>query len=562
MSGNSKPNLFHTKSLRPGRARWRCLSAPGRHSPPLFHRYVYHPLEQLYLVLITTKSSNIVEDLDTIRMLSKLVPEQLGMDAPSEASILAHAFELVFALDEAITADGHKELGDLDDIRTNLAMDSHEEKLANLVKESKQAQAKTEATRREEEMRRKRAEEAKAVADGAPPKPASSGGRYGGVSSGSYGGVSSASMGGRGSGGGSRTPLGSSSGGVSSSSYGGVSSASAAAKRAEGSSGTSTQQPSKPRGVGMKLGGGGGKGAGATGAKAGGMRLGGAGSHLASMMAEEGLSMADMAGASAPSGGSAEAAVSAAAAAAAAASADQASASVQENMNVTLTRDGEASMQVRGSLSLTAHSAEAAGVAVQLARGPAAAGFAFQNNPNTEKQAFTDSAMIALKDTKSYPVGTTVGVLRWRKATKVPEEVPLTLNVWPEPQGDGTTALNIEYTLQLEHMVLDNVMITVPLPAGGAGLTINSADGDAAVAGGALVWSIDSISSANASGTLDVIVPGDDEDGFFPVGVAFASTTPVCGLTVSSISVPGGEAVRSSTKYAVVPDSYEVQGFV
>ncbi|CAE7892494.1 Arcn1, partial [Symbiodinium sp. KB8] len=254
-------------------------------------RYVYHPLEQLYLVLITTKSSNIVEDLDTIRMLSKLVPEQLGMDAPSEASILAHAFELVFALDEAITADGHKELGDLDDIRTNLAMDSHEEKLANLVKESKQAQAKTEATRREEEMRRKRAEEAKAVADGAPPKPASSGGRYGGVSSGSYGGVSSASMGGRGSGGGSRTPLGSSSGGVSSSSYGGVSSASAAAKRAEGSSGASTQQPSKPRGVGMKLGGGGAKGAGAAGAKAGGMRLGGAGSHLASMMAEEGLSM-------------------------------------------------------------------------------------------------------------------------------------------------------------------------------------------------------------------------------------------------------------------------------
>ena len=36
-------------------------------------RYVYQPIEALYLLLVTNKQSNILEDLDTLRMLSKLV---------------------------------------------------------------------------------------------------------------------------------------------------------------------------------------------------------------------------------------------------------------------------------------------------------------------------------------------------------------------------------------------------------------------------------------------------------------------------------------------------------
>ena len=36
-------------------------------------RYVYQPLEGLYLLLVTNKQSNILEDLDTLRLLSKLV---------------------------------------------------------------------------------------------------------------------------------------------------------------------------------------------------------------------------------------------------------------------------------------------------------------------------------------------------------------------------------------------------------------------------------------------------------------------------------------------------------
>lgn len=36
-------------------------------------RYVYQPMESLYLLLVTNKQSNILEDRDTLQLLSKLV---------------------------------------------------------------------------------------------------------------------------------------------------------------------------------------------------------------------------------------------------------------------------------------------------------------------------------------------------------------------------------------------------------------------------------------------------------------------------------------------------------
>lgn len=55
-------------------------------------------LQTLYLLLVTNKGSNILEDLETLRLLAKVVPEYvLSMD---EEGVSAAAFELLFAFDE------------------------------------------------------------------------------------------------------------------------------------------------------------------------------------------------------------------------------------------------------------------------------------------------------------------------------------------------------------------------------------------------------------------------------------------------------------------------------
>jgi coatomer subunit delta len=57
-------------------------------------------------------------------------------------------FELIFAFDEVITTGGHRESITLAQIQTNLLMESHEEKLALMIEQSKMTQAKEEADRK------------------------------------------------------------------------------------------------------------------------------------------------------------------------------------------------------------------------------------------------------------------------------------------------------------------------------------------------------------------------------------------------------------------------------
>ena len=89
-------------------------------------RYVYQPTEKLYVLLITTKTSNILEDLETLRLFARVVPEYCrSMD---ESEIVENAFQIIFAFDE-IVALGYRESVNLAQIRTFVEMDSHEEKV-------------------------------------------------------------------------------------------------------------------------------------------------------------------------------------------------------------------------------------------------------------------------------------------------------------------------------------------------------------------------------------------------------------------------------------------------
>ena len=100
-------------------------------------RYVYQPLENgtMYLLLVTNKASNILEDLDVLRMLAKTLPEYCYQQVDEEGVSKA-AFELIFAFDEVISA-GHKENVTMSQIRTFMEMESHEEKLHKMIIQSK-----------------------------------------------------------------------------------------------------------------------------------------------------------------------------------------------------------------------------------------------------------------------------------------------------------------------------------------------------------------------------------------------------------------------------------------
>lgn len=176
-------------------------------------RYVYQPMEKLYMLLITTKASNILEDLETLRLFSKVVSVPAQMVDPKEnhaafyptqipeyshsldeKEIVENAFNLIFAFDE-IVALGYRESVNLAQIKTFVEMDSHEEKVYQAVRQTQEREARQKMREKAKELQRQRMEASKR---GGP----SLGGRSGGFSSDSFGssGVSSSHSSGGGGG--------------------------------------------------------------------------------------------------------------------------------------------------------------------------------------------------------------------------------------------------------------------------------------------------------------------------------------------------------------------------
>merc|ERR1711944_255376 len=121
-------------------------------------RYVYQPMEKLYMLLITTKTSNILEDLETLRLFARVIPEYSR--SMEEADIIENAFQIIFAFDE-IVALGYRESVNLAQIRTFVEMDSHEEKVYQAVRQTQEREAKQKMRENAKELQRQRMESAK-----------------------------------------------------------------------------------------------------------------------------------------------------------------------------------------------------------------------------------------------------------------------------------------------------------------------------------------------------------------------------------------------------------------
>lgn len=94
-------------------------------------RFVYQPLEEMYMILITTKGSNILEDIETLHIFAQVVTS-ICKNVLNEREVLKNAFELLSAFDEIICL-GYGENLKLPQIQTILEMESHEEKIQEII---------------------------------------------------------------------------------------------------------------------------------------------------------------------------------------------------------------------------------------------------------------------------------------------------------------------------------------------------------------------------------------------------------------------------------------------
>jgi hypothetical protein len=69
-------------------------------------RFVYQPLDELYMVLITNRQSNILQDIDSLHLFAQVVTSTCR--TLDEREILKNAYELLSAFDEIVTL-GYRE---------------------------------------------------------------------------------------------------------------------------------------------------------------------------------------------------------------------------------------------------------------------------------------------------------------------------------------------------------------------------------------------------------------------------------------------------------------------
>ncbi|XP_023003828.1 coatomer subunit delta-like [Cucurbita maxima] len=477
-------------------------------------RYVYQPIEALYLLLVTNKQSNILEDLDTLRLLSKLVPEySLSMD---EEGICKTAFDLIFAFDEVISL-GHKENVTVAQVKQYCEMESHEEKLHKLVLQSKINETKDVMKRKASEIDKSKIEKNRGDKGGFMSLQSMGSGKI----DNSFGDMGISSGGGGGG-------FGSSSG------FGlGGDVESFSSKPKGGHPPSSAIAP--PKGLGMQLG-----------------KSQRTNQFLESLKAEGEVIVEDVQ----PKVGPSRSAVPP--------PTDPVTLSVEEKLNVSLKRDGGVSnFDLQGTLSLQILNQEDAHIQVQIENG-GNPGILFKTHPNMSKELFSNENILGLKDpNRPFPTGqgseAGVGLLKWRMQSTDESMVPLTINCWPSVSGNETY-VSIEYEAS-SMFDLRNVVISVPLPALREAPSVRQIDGEWRYdsRNSVLEWSIVLIDNSNRSGSMEFVVPPADSSVFFPISVRFSATSTFSDVKVVNIlPLKGGAPPKYAQRTQLITENYQV----
>ena len=506
-------------------------------------RYVYQPIEKMYLVLITTKNSNILEDLETLLggggrkmpqknffqkfqknfflflnfstnpsppcLFARVIPEYCRTQ--DEQDIADHAFELIFAFDEVV-ALGYRESVNLAQIRTFTEMDSNEERVAIAIRETQEKEAKQQMLARAKELEKERKERKKMGRGGS---------GAGGFSINNF----SGGFGGAGSGDSGKpidTPVAT----------------------------PAPQASSKPKRSGGKA-----------------MRLGGKNKnvdHFVDQLAAEGQHVVKKQAAASNKGdkGGSKAAQDQLKTKIPETAHEAIHIRLEEKILAMIEKDGAVQkFNVNGFVHLHVNDENCSKIRIQMANNDSR-GANLQTHPNIDKKQWQASNLIAMKNPdKGFPVGMDVGVLKWRVQNQEEDSLPLTINCWPNETGSGSCDVNIEYELQSEELELQDVTISIPTPSGCGAPVVGDCDGSYNFdqRKNLLTWTLPIIDKSNSTGQMDFSMPSNPDD-FFPVEVNFHSTkTLYTDISVQGIvDVSDNTPAKYSLETALLVDKYTI----
>ncbi|KAI0178190.1 coatomer subunit delta [Pestalotiopsis sp. NC0098] len=460
-------------------------------------RFVYQPLDELYMVLITNRQSNILQDIDSLHLFAQVVTSTCK--SLDEREILKNAYELLSAFDELVTL-GYRENLTISQIKTFLEMESHEERIQEIIARNKELEATEERKRKAKQLEMQRKESARSGRAGVPRTPVYP----------------------------TYTPPSRPNPTETYDSY-------------EAEKNKTALKTTTMKGKGMQL---------------------GKKSKTTDMFERVRGDMGTEVDESplVPVAAPTPAAEPAAPRASTTLDRDAIHITVNESISAKLSKEGSVnSLSVSGDLTLRVSDPSLTKIKLALAATPSH-GVQFRTHPNVDKATFNSSKVIQMSNAaRGFPVNNAVGVLRWRASPKVddPTAVPIQFTVWVNKGSDGNYGLTVEYELTGGHELRD---VSVTIPYSTSEPSVSSFDAQYEVSGDSLEWTIGTVTPDEPSGSFEFEAQADSEEEFFPMQVRFSKTAPFIDVDVLSVALAEeNEEVTFSKDIKSVADSYVVE---
>ncbi|KAI9849161.1 MAG: hypothetical protein M1837_005391 [Sclerophora amabilis] len=437
-------------------------------------RYVYQPLDELYMVLITNRQSNILQDIDSLHLFAQVVASVCK--SLDEREILRNAYELLSAFDEIVTA-GYRENLSLSQIKTFIEMESHEERIQEIIARNKELEASEERKRRAKQLEMQRKEVSRSGRGAVPRAPSYP----------TYTAPVRASV-----------P-------DTYDSY-----------EAEKNK---TFKSSVPKGKGMQLG-----------------KKSKTTDMFERVRGDLGPDTEDSTPLTSSAAPVAPAEHTTTTRASSSLDRDKIHVTVAETISANMSREGSLkTFEAKGDLQLRISDSSLTKLRLDLSAETNAA--QFRTHPNVDKALFNDKRVIQIKDpTKGFPANQSVVVLRW-KANAKPDDsgiLPITFTVWVNKGSGDSYTVTVEYELTGGDSLKD---VGVTIPYSSSEPVVSSFDAVYEVSGDSLDWSIGVVDAENQSGTFEFEAQAEDESEFFPMSVKFSKSRPFVDVDVSSVTL-------------------------